>query len=205
MALTLLGLVRRRDTRGAIVAGSLFGLLSHIAAVALGLGPAAAALFGLSAALAAAVLAPLAVGGILVEARWVLVGSSRRAVHQAAAATAAAVLATAVPVVPLAAALLVQGHLGVRAAGLFGLGVCLAAGCGALAGILAPWRAGAAADQTAALALLAALAAGAGCLAIGGGDLAERLAVPGTPVQVAIALAPLVGSALLGSRCVQGR
>lgn len=200
LSLSLAVLLRRSETRGAVAAGALLGLGAAAAGRAVGLEADAAALLGLTSVLAAGAVAPLAVGGAVVELRWVLAAGPIARGRTAAAWLAATVVVSALSVVPLAFLALVEGALTAGTVATFGLGVLLSAGCGVLAGSIAPWRPGAVGDQTLTLGLLAVVAAGAGALALGGAWVGGRIAIEERWTALAVAAVPLASAAVLLTR-----
>jgi hypothetical protein len=189
-------LLRRSDVRLALVAAASLGVCCLLAGALLDLGTELATMLGATSALAAAVIAPLASGGALVCARWLLATSPTTRWSIAARWAAAGEVLLLLAVAPVVAAGLVWGADGAVLRPLAAAAVA-GGGAGLLAGSVVPWRPTALGDQ---LLSLAALASISGATLVLVGAAAEHAPSGWSPPAIAAPIIALHAAALVSLR-----
>jgi len=196
-------LVRRADVQLASAGAVAFGL-GGVALAAVAKAPAPAPfLLGTSTGLLGAVVASLAVCGVIRGGGWLWLSAPGDTARIARAAVAVALALTSLPVVAIGAAAIVVSSASWGAIGMVAVVVWLATDVAVVAGVVAPWRGGAG-EQLSTFAAFGAIAM-ATSLAVG--VVAPRLVAVGAPdavVAVGLCCAGAAGATLALRRGFEG-
>ena len=178
VALALVALlVRRADVRLTAVGAVAFGIGGVVLAVVAEAPAPAAFMLGTTTALLGAVVASLAVCGVVREGGWLWLSAPAPRAAIARAAWAVALLLTSAPVLVVGCAAVAVSPTSWGAVGTIAVVVWLAADAAMVAGVIVPWGAGAG-EQVSTFAAFGAVAI-AGSLAVG--VVAPRVVAIGVP------------------------